>query len=122
MTESASRRMRLRALGSLQFGNWGAGDERPRRQGGKEARRQDKANWRSRTRRPSAVEKPLSAHWFLEARRLALRPHLARADWRRSSFPSNFNTSAEGARDLQLECLRVSSIAYASLRFSAISI
>jgi hypothetical protein len=71
MTESASRRMRLRALGSLQFGNWGAGDERPRRQGGKEARRQDKANWRSRTRRPSAVEKPLSAHWFLEARRLA---------------------------------------------------
>jgi hypothetical protein len=34
-------------------------------------RRQDKANSRSRTRRPSAVEKPLSAHWFLEARRLA---------------------------------------------------
>jgi len=34
-------------------------------------RRQDKANWRSRIRRPSAIEKPLSAHWFLEKRRLA---------------------------------------------------
>jgi hypothetical protein len=35
-------------------------------------RGQDKANWRSRTRRLSAIEKPLSAHWFLESLRLAL--------------------------------------------------
>ena len=33
---------------------------------------QDKANWRSRTCRPSAVEKPLSAHWFLEPPWLAV--------------------------------------------------
>jgi hypothetical protein len=66
-------------------------------------RGQDKANWRSRIRRSSAIEKPLSAHWFLKTRRLALRPHLARAGWRRSSFPSNFNTSADGARGIYLE-------------------
>ena len=48
--------------------------------------RQDKANWRSQTRRPSAVEKPLSAHWFLEARRLALKRRLSQAGWRLSDF------------------------------------
>ena len=47
---------------------------------------QDKANWRSQTRRPSAVEKPLSAHWFLEARRLALKRRLSQAGWRLSDF------------------------------------
>ena len=64
---------------------------------------QDKANWRSRTRRLSAIAKPLSAHWFLEALRLALRPRLAQAGWRRSSFPSNFNTPADGARGLHFK-------------------
>jgi hypothetical protein len=33
---------------------------------------QDKANWRSRTRCRWTIEKPLSAHWFLEVLGLAL--------------------------------------------------
>ena len=37
--------------------------------------KQDKANWRSRTRRRWAINKPLSAHWFLEA-----------LDWRSATF------------------------------------
>jgi hypothetical protein len=64
MTASVSCRDPLCALGSLQLGNWA-------RETSDRLRGQDKANWRSRTGRPSAVEKPLSAHWFLEARRLA---------------------------------------------------
>jgi hypothetical protein len=70
-------------------------------------RRQDKANWRSRTRRSSAIEKPLPAHWFLATRRLALRPRLAQAGWRLSSFPSNFNTPADGARGPRFEGLHI---------------
>ena len=41
---------------------------------------QDKANWRSRTRRPSAVKKPLSAHWFLEVQRMAVNDNPSRPD------------------------------------------
>jgi hypothetical protein len=64
MTDSASWRMPLRVLGSLQHDDWAR--ETSDRGG------QDKANWRSRTRRPSAAEKCLSAHWFLETSRLAV--------------------------------------------------
>jgi len=97
MTESASCRNPFRAIGSLQFGDWA---QETSDRGG-----QDKANWRSRTLRSSAIAKPLSAHWYLETRRLALRPRLARAGWRRSSFPSNFNTPADGARGLHFKVL-----------------
>ena len=68
----------LRVSGSLKLGIWAL--ETSDRRG------QDKANWRSQTRRPSAVEKPLSAHWFLEARRLALKRRLSQAGWRLSDF------------------------------------
>jgi hypothetical protein len=34
--------------------------------GGSDRRWQDKANWRSQTRRSSAIAKPLSAHWFFK--------------------------------------------------------
>jgi hypothetical protein len=75
MTESAFCRMRLPAPGSLQLGSWALETSDRGGRGG-----QDKANWRSQTRRPSAVEKPLSAHWFLEARRLALSDVRSRPD------------------------------------------
>jgi hypothetical protein len=67
MTESASRRMRLRVLGSLQLGDWAQETSDRGGRGG-----QDKANWRSRTRRRWAIDKPLSAHWFFDVPRLAL--------------------------------------------------
>jgi hypothetical protein len=112
MTESASCRNPFRAIGSLQFGDWA---QETSDRGG-----QDKANWRSRTRRSSAIAKPLSAHWFLKTRRLALRPRLAQAGWRRSSFPSNFNTPADGARGLHFKVPAFFSISCAWLRFYAI--
>jgi len=80
------------------LGSWALGTSDRGGRGG-----QDKANWRSRTRRSSAIAKPLSAHWFLKTRRLALRPRLAQAGWRRSSFPSTFNTPADGARRLHFK-------------------
>src|ERR1700745_3809963 len=92
MTASVSCCNLLCALGGLQLGNWTLETS--------DRRWQDKENWRSRPRRAPAIAKPLSAHWFLKTRRLALRPRLAQAGWRRSSFPSNFNTSADGARGL----------------------
>ena len=71
MTRTAFCRKSPRVPRVCWLGSWALGTSD--REGG-----QDKANWRSRTRRPSAVEKPLSAHWFLEARRLALRRHFDR--------------------------------------------
>ena len=114
MTESASCRMRLRALGGVQLGNWAR--ETSDRGG------QDKANWRSRTRRPSAVEKPLSAHWFLEARRLAFGDIRSRPD---GAFRASRRISASYAMALAIFSSNVSafhSIAFASLRFSTINI
>ena len=58
MTGIAFCRKPRRFLGSLKFGEWAL---RTSDRGG-----QDKANWRSQIRRPSAIEKPLSAHWFLK--------------------------------------------------------
>lgn len=52
---------------------------------------QDKANWRSRTRRRWAIEKPLSAHWFLEALRLALNDIRLRPD---GAFRASLRISA----------------------------
>jgi hypothetical protein len=83
---------------------------------------QDKANWRSLIRRPSAVEKPLSAHWFLEARRLALSgirsgPYGA---FRASRIISASYAMALASFDSNVSASH--SIAYASLRFSAIGI
>src|ERR1700741_4240071 len=98
MTDSASCRMSLRVFGSLQLGNWAQETSDRGGRGG-----QDKANWRSPTRRSSAIAKPLSAHWFLKTGRLALRPRLAQAGWRRSIFPSIFNTPADGARGLHFK-------------------
>ena len=114
MTESASCRMRLRALGSLQFGNWAL--ETSDRGG------QDKANWRSRTRRPSAVEKPLSAHWFLESRRLAFGDIRSRPD---GAFRSSRRISAGYAMAPAIFSPNISalhSIACALLRLSTINI
>ena len=67
MTRTAFCRKSPRVPRVCWLGSWALGTSDRGGRGG-----QDKANWRSRTRRPSAVEKPLSAHWFLEARRLAL--------------------------------------------------
>ena len=77
---------------------------------------QDKANWRSRTRRPSAVEKCLSAHWFLK-RTAGGQRHSIGVGWRLSGFATDFNELSDGGRDLQLECLRLS---FDFLRFAAI--
>jgi hypothetical protein len=82
MTESASRRMRLRVLGSLQLGDWAR--ETSDRGG------QDKANWRSRIRRRWTIENPLSAHWFLEALRLALNDIQSETGWLPSGFFEGF--------------------------------
>jgi hypothetical protein len=64
MTAVAFCRKRMRGVVSFSIGKWALGMSD---RGG-----QDKANWRSRTRRPSAAEKCLSAHWFLETSRLAV--------------------------------------------------
>lgn len=64
MTENASCRNPICFLGSLRLEDWA---QETSDRGG-----QDKANWRSRIRRPSAVEKCLSAHWFLKLPRLAV--------------------------------------------------
>ena len=114
MTESASCRNPFRAIGSLQLGDWAR--ETSDRGG------QDKANWRSRTRRPSAVEKPLSAHWFLEARRLAFGDIRWRPD---GAFRASRRISASYAMALAIFNSNVSafhSIAYALLRLSTINI
>jgi len=66
-------------------------------------RGQDKANWRSQTRRSSAIEKPLSAHCFLEALRLSPDNASTRYGWRPSSFPKKFNAPRDGARGLDLK-------------------
>ena len=83
---------------------------------------QDKANWRSRTRRPSAVENPLSAHWFLEAPRLALSDVRSRPD---GAFRASRRISASYAMALAIFSSIVSafhSIAYALLRLSTTNI
>jgi hypothetical protein len=49
------------------------------------------------------IEKPLSAHWFLEARRLALKRRLSQAGWRRSDFSNNLNAPSDGARGLHFK-------------------
>src|ERR1700752_155561 len=98
MTRTAFCRKSPRVPRVSWLGSWALGTSDRGGRGG-----QDKANWRSRTRRSSTILKPLSAHWFLKARRLALRPRLAQACWRRSSFPSNFNTPTDGARGLHFK-------------------
>jgi hypothetical protein len=45
-----------------------------------------------------AVEKPLSAHWFLEAHRLAHDDIFVEPGWRHSSFLKSFNAHSDGAR------------------------
>jgi hypothetical protein len=83
---------------------------------------QDKANWRSRTLRRLAIGKPLSAHWFLEARRLAFGDIRSRPD---GAFRVSLRISASYAMALAIFNSNVSafhSIAYASLRFSTIII
>ena len=64
MTRTAFCRKSPRVPRVCWLGSWALGTSN---RGG-----QDKANWRSRTCRPSAVEKPLSAHWFLEPPWLAV--------------------------------------------------
>jgi hypothetical protein len=66
MTRTAFCRKSPRVPRAYWLGSWALGTSDRGGRGG-----QDKANWRSRTRRPSAIEKPLSAHWFLERLRLA---------------------------------------------------
>ena len=97
MTNSASCRMPLRILGSLQLGDWARETSDRGGRGG-----QDKANWRSRTRRRSAITKPLSAHWFLATRRLALKRRLGEGGWHRSNFSNNLNAQRDGARGVHL--------------------
>ena len=95
MTAIAFCRKPIRALLSFRHRKLGAGTS--------DRGEQDKANWRSQTPRPSAVEKPLSAHWFLEARRLALKRRLSQASWRRSDFSNNLNAPSDGARGLHFK-------------------
>jgi len=64
MTENASCRNPMCFLGSLRLEDWA--------QEASDRGEQDKANWRSRTRRRWAIDKPLSAHWFFDVPRLAL--------------------------------------------------
>jgi hypothetical protein len=83
---------------------------------------QDKANWRSRTRRRWAIDKPLSAHWFLEALRLALNDIRLRPD---GAFQLFRRISASYGMALAIFNSNVSafhSIAYALLRLSATNI
>jgi hypothetical protein len=68
---------------------------------------QDKANRRSRTRRPSAIEKPLSAHWFLKTRRLALKRRLGEGGWHPSNFSNNLNAPRDGARGVRFKDFRI---------------
>ena len=68
---------------------------------------QDKANWRSRTRRRSAIGKPLSAHWFLAARRLALKRRLGEGGWRCSNFSNNLYPPRDGVRGVRFEGLHI---------------
>ncbi len=72
MGRTACCRKSPRAPRVCWLGSWALGTS--------DRRGQDKANWRSRTRHPSAVEKPLSAHWFLESPRLALNDIPSRPD------------------------------------------
>src|SRR6516162_8731004 len=99
MTAIAFCRIPLRDLVRFRIGLWTfeTSDEK----------RQDKANWRSRTRRSSAIEKPLSAHWFLEALRPAPDDVLTRYGWLLSSFPKKSNAPRDGARGLRFEPLRI---------------
>jgi hypothetical protein len=76
------------------LGSWALGTS--------ERREQDKANWRSRTRRSSAIAKPLSAHWFLATRRLALKRRLGEGGWHRSNFSKKLNAQRDGARGVHL--------------------
>ena len=94
MTEGASCRMALRVPGSSQLRRLAL--ETSDREG------QDKANWRSRTLRRSAIGKPLSAHWFLATRGLALKRRLGEGGWHRSNFSNNFNAQTDGARGVHL--------------------
>ena len=83
---------------------------------------QDKANWRSRTRRRWAIEKPLSAHWFLEALRLALNDIRLRPD---GAFRGSLRISALQAMalaDFDLKHFAFYSISCAGLRFCAIDV
>ena len=96
------------------LGSWALGTSNP---GG-----QDKANWRSPTRRLSSVDKPLSAHWFLEARRLAFGDIQSRLD---GAFRASRGISMSYAMALAIFSSNVSafhSTTYASLRFCTMSI
>jgi hypothetical protein len=55
----------------------------------------------------SAIEKPLSAHWFLEARRLALNDIQSETGWRPRAFSKNFSAPSDGARGLRFKALRI---------------
>jgi hypothetical protein len=55
----------------------------------------------------SAIEKPLSAHWFLEALRLALDDVQSRPAGAPQLFSNNFSAPSDGARGLRFEALRI---------------
>ena len=102
MTRTAFCRKSPRVRRVCWLGSWALGTSDRGGRGG-----QDKANWRSRTRRSSAIEKPLSAHWFLEALRPAPDDVLTRYGWLLSSFPKKSNAPRDGARGLRFEPLRI---------------
>ncbi len=90
------------------FGSWALGTSD---RGG-----QDKANCRSRTRRLSNVEKPLSAHWFLESPRLAVNDV---SSWPYGAFRASQAFTMRRATALADFDYRISAFSYDYLRIAA---
>ena len=114
MTGIAFCRKPRRFLGSLKFGEWAL---RTSDRGG-----QDKANWRSRTRRPVSREKRLSAHWFLEAPWLAVSDIPSRPDGAFRAFRGISMLGATALADFNLQISAFHLISCASLRFCALDV
>ena len=115
MTRTAFCRKSPRVPRVCWLGSWALGTSDRGRRG-----RQDKANWRSRTRRSSAIAKPLSAHWFLKKRRLALDHVLAQPAGVVQAFRAISIRQPIALADFILRSPHFVSISCAWLRFYAI--
>src|ERR1700757_2016499 len=99
MTASVSCCNLLCALGGLQLGSWTL--ETSDRGG------QDKANWRSRTRRPFSDREPFVCTLVLRTAATGAQRRSGEGGWHRSNFSNNLNAQRDGARGVHFGGLHI---------------